>query len=424
MAKKRLTDRTLRALKPAPPGKRYEIMDTDVSGLGVRVTDKRQRSFVLVTRYPGSRNPTRRALGEYPLLTLDAARKKARRWHELINRHIDPKEEEERLQLAELRKRANAFDVVAEEFIQRVLIGPHPEKPRQRRGRIVARELRQEFSDRWRDRPISSITRRDVIEVINEVVDRGALYQAHNLLGHVRAFFNWAIEAGDYGLEVSPCDRLKPKRLIGKKAHRTRVLTDAELGAVWRASERMGYPFGPLFQMLALTGQRKSEVANACWCEFDFPERLWTIPPERMKGDHLHVVPLAPAAVGLLEGLPRFNEGNYLFSTKFGVKPVAGFANAKKRLDQLVTEELGAAPPAFVLHDIRRTVRTALSALPVSDLVRELVIAHARPGLHKVYDQFAYIEEKRRALELWATRLQDIVHPSPKVVRLQIGGTA
>jgi hypothetical protein len=102
------------------------------------------------------------------------------------------------------------------------------------------------------------------------------------------------------------------------------------------------------------------------------------------------------------------------------VKPVTGFANAKKRLDQLVTEELGAAAPAFKLHDIRRTVRTGLSALPVPDLVRELVIAHARPGLHKVYDQFAYIEEKRRALELWAGRLRAVVQTSAtKVVPLR-----
>jgi integrase len=412
MAKKRLTDRTIKALKPAQIGNRYEVMDADVRGLGVRVTEKGHRTFILVARYPGSKNPTRRALGEYPTLTLEAARKKARRWHEQISQGFDPKEEEERLRLVEVRKRADTFDVVAEEFIRRAVVGSDPSRPKQRRGHIVARELRREFSERWKGRAITSITRRDVIEVINQVVDRGALYQAHNLLGHLRVMFNWAIEVSAYGLEVSPCDRILPRRLIGKKAHRTRVLTNAELRAFWLASERMGYPFGPLLQMLALTGQRKSEVANARWCEFDFKERLWTIPPERMKGDHPHVVPLVNAAVALLEGLPRFHEGEYLFSTKFGVTPVAGFASAKKRLDQLVAEELGVPPPAFKLHDIRRTVRTGLSALPVPDLVRELVIAHARPGLHKVYDQFAYVEEKRRALELWASRLRDVVQPS------------
>ena len=70
----RLTDRKLQALKPAAPGKRYDVMDTDVRGFGVRVTDKGQRTFMLLTRYPGSTNPTRRAIGEYPTLTLEKAR--------------------------------------------------------------------------------------------------------------------------------------------------------------------------------------------------------------------------------------------------------------------------------------------------------------------------------------------------------------
>jgi hypothetical protein len=65
------------------------------------------------------------------------------------------------------------------------------------------------------------------------------------------------------------------------------------------------------------------------------------------------------------------------------------------------------------IHDIRRTMRTGLSALPVSDMVRELVIAHTRSGLHKVYDQYAYLDEKREALELWAKRLRSIVMPLP-----------
>ena len=244
----------------------------------------------------------------------------------------------------------------------------------------------------------------------------GAPYQAHNLLGHVRVMFNWAIEVGDYGLEASPCDRIRPKRLIGKKSHRTRVLSDSELRAFWRATEQMGYPFGPLLQLLALTGQRKSEVADAMWSEFDLKKRLWLIPPERMKGDHPHVVPLAAAAIEILAALPRFKKGEHLFSSTLGETPVAGFAKAKTRLDRLMAKELEMMPPPFVIHDIRRTVRTGFSSLPVPDLVRELVIAHTKPGLHKVYDQHAYLDEKRQALELWAGRLRGIVSPPPENV--------
>src|SRR5262249_43447887 len=94
-------------------------------------------------------------------------------------------------------------------------------------------------------------------------------------------------------------------------------------------------------------------------------------------------------------------------------------SEAKARLDELMRVELPDFEP-FVIHDIRRTMRTHLSALPIPDMVRELVIAHAQPGLHKVYDQHSYLKEKRRALDLWAARLSSIVTPQPNVVPLRI----
>jgi len=77
----------------------------------------------------------------------------------------------------------------------------------------------------------------------------------------------------------------------------------------------------------------------------------------------------------------------------------------------------------WVVHDLRRTMRTHLSALPIDDRVRELVIAHRQTGLHAIYDQHAYTDEKRHALELWTTRLHSIVAPGAKVVPLRGGNT-
>jgi integrase len=262
------------------------------------------------------------------------------------------------------------------------------------------------------------------------VKDRGAPYQAHNLLACARRLFAWAIDQHCYGIENSPCDRLKPKAIIGPKAARCRVLTDDELRALWRAAELFVYPYGLLFRLLVLTGQRKSEVANARWPEFDFGRKLWMIPAERMKAQAPHVVPLSDDAIAILESLPRFDKGDHLFSTTFGVKPVNGFSKAKAALDHAMLAELRKAAgdvsvqvrinlDPFVIHDIRRTMRTGLSALPVPDLVRELVIAHTKPSLHKVYDQFAYLDEKRHALDLWAARVRNIIEPSaPNVVDL------
>ena len=340
---KRLTDRKLQTLKRANAGKRYDVMDGDVRGLGVRVTDTGRRSFILIARYPGSSNPTRRALGEYPTISLDKARAKARRWHEQIGRGIDPRDEEEKERLAELRKKADTFDAVVEDFARRVL-------PKQRRGKIVEREIKSEFVSQWKGRSITSITRRDVLEVVNQAIDRGAPYQARNLLGHVRALFNWAIEAGDYGLETSPCDRIRPKVLIGVKAPRDRVLTDAEIKAVWRAATQMGYPFGPLIQLLMLTGVRKTEASGARWTEFDLDAALWNVPADRFKSKSTHLVPLSKDAIALLKALPRVNKGDHLFSTSFGFKSATGFGKAKERLDRLVDEDLGEAPAPFRLH--------------------------------------------------------------------------
>src|SRR5262245_57811088 len=109
MSKRVLKDRTIKALKAAPPGERYEVSDAVVPGLVVRVTDKGTKTFALVARYPGSPNPTRRALGGYGELELAEAREKARRWLALIEKGIDPQIEVERKRLAEMRKQADTF---------------------------------------------------------------------------------------------------------------------------------------------------------------------------------------------------------------------------------------------------------------------------------------------------------------------------
>ena len=99
-----------------------------------------------------------------------------------------------------------------------------------------------------------------------------------------------------------------------------------------RQTAQLDYPFGPLLQMLVLTGQRPSEVAEARWRELDLAQQLWVIPPERMKGNAAHVVPLVLDEVcALLAGLPRFKHGDYVFSTAFGAKPVTGFSAFTQR---------------------------------------------------------------------------------------------
>src|SRR5262249_12670505 len=149
-----------------------------------------------------------------------------------------------------------------------------------------------------------------------------AKYQAFKDFALIRRLFNWAIGTDDYGLQISPCDRLNVGDVIGKRKARDRVLTDDELRAFWGATEKYEYPYGPLYRLLLLTGLRLGEACGARWSEFDLAKKQWTIPASRMKktndGAKPFVVPLTDPILELLESLPRFNSGDALFSNNHG----------------------------------------------------------------------------------------------------------
>jgi integrase len=421
-----LTDKKLRALRPAKPGERYDVLDALVPGLLVRVTETGSKTFMFRARFPGRVNPktgrsdpTRRALGAIGALTVAQARDKAREWYALIGRGVDPAGQAEQDRLAALRKQQNTFLTVAEAYFAYV------QREGRRKAKVIEREIRNEFVSRWTARPIADITQHDLAAVIDAAVKRGSPAQAHTLFERARSLWGWAIGCGAYGLEASPTDRLRPKNLIGAKVVRNRALSGDEIRALWQAAEQEDYPWQPLYKCLLLTGCRLTEATNASWPEIDLRNQTWTVPAERYKTGAVHVVPLSSDLLALIETLPRFNSGDFLFSADWGKRPVRGLSKPKQRLDARMEAALGTLA-AWRVHDIRRSVRTQLSALPVEQHVRELVIGHAKPGLHKVYDQYAYLDEKRRALELWAARLRAIVNPPPdddKVVALR-GGVA
>jgi integrase len=422
MAKRRLTKRFVESLRPAPRGKRVEYWDSVVPNFGARVTDRGKVSWGLYLRWPGSRTPTRRRVGNFPAMPIDDARQRAWEWLRLVELGIDPMQQQLAAQKAEQQKERTTFAAVAEDWFRDAI-------QHQRKAAEVESDVRREFLASLGDKPIADITTLELRDIIkNKALGLSpapgarktgpAPAQARNLLGHVKQLFSWAVEQHSYDLEKSPADALRGGRLIGKKVRRRRVLNDEELRAVWEAAEETEYPYGPLFRMLILTGQRKSEVAKAVWSEFDMVRRLWTIPAERMKMEDNddHEVPITEDLMSLLATLPRYNTGNHLFSTTFGASPVNGFSKAKERINELVVDKIDPkADPKkrWVIHDLRRTMRTHLGALPIPDNVRELMIAHAQPELHKTYDQWKYREEKRAGFGLWHDRLRAILqHPT------------
>jgi integrase len=402
----RLVKLTARTVETAQPG--TELRDSQVPGLRLRVSPKGLRRFVFVAYFPGQRHASRRALSATTLLQ---ARDEALSWRQLVRRGIDPHEEQERQKREELRKRKNTFLSVLEAYCDDL------HRRKRRSARMVERDMKRELLPHWGDRPISTITRGDVTTLISAIRDRGAPAVAHNTFSLIRALFVWAVNRGEYGLEHSPCGLVRPSILIGERKPRARVLSDDELCAFWRATANLGYPSGALLRMLLLTGQRRREVGSARWNEFDFNEKVWTIPAERFKADASHAVPLTGDVLDLLLTLPRFS-GDRLFTTDGGKTSVNSYARLKDAIDAPMLAELrerdpGASLAPWVLHDLRRTVRTRLSSLRVPDTVAEMVIGHGRKGLQRVYDQHSFIDEMREALEAWNARLRAIANPPP-----------
>ena len=426
---KKLTELGIDAIKPAKAGDRDEHPDNLVPGLAVRVTDKGRKTFVLVARFPGSTNPTRRAIGQYPAIGLKDARETGKSWLLLLQRGVDPREENERARQEQARKRVNTFEAVVEDYLKDI-----PTRQRNRHAEQDEREIRRELLERkdksdkivwqnpWARKPVADVTDADIAELIGAIRDRPAPGMAYNVWGHIKAIFSWAMwpeRRQGYGLTVNPTQHLQPKHFKLSKKVSVRVLSDDEIRAYWTVAEATPYPLGPFYKMLLLTGQRKSEVSGARFSEIAHNRRTWTVPPERYKVGQSHLVPLSPDTVSLIGDLDRFEgegSGDCMFSTTKGAKPINGFSKAKSALDEAMLVELQKANPEaklpeWVFHDVRRTVRTRLSGLRVNSEIAEMVIGHGKTGIERVYNHHEYEDEMRDALERWAAALKRIVAP-------------
>jgi integrase len=435
--RKLITDRFLKSLPPAPRGQRVEVFDARVPGFGIRISDTKdvdparrgkagKISFMLYARFSAGRAPTRRVIGTYGAITLEEARRTAGEWRSLIDKGIDPavveaEAREKAAREAALRIR-HSFTNVAEAFIIDKL-------SQERSGKAVERDFRSTFVAAWGDRPITEITKFDVLEIIN-AKKRTAPQMARALLIMIKRFFNWVIDQHVYGLTTSPCDRLIRAKLIGEPPSRSRRLTDEELLAFWRATGRMKYPVGPAYRMLLLTGLRLNECAKLSWPEVHGDTVI--IPAARMKGKNgrarEHLVPLSSAAQEVIASLPRYRGAPFLFSFNAGKRSVAMATPGKRDLDRRMLRTLKAMVrrrgddhhavtlPNWTNHDLRRVVRSGLSQLRIPHNVAELILAHKAPGIVGTYDTHEYLDEKREALEKWARHLESIVNPKPATV--------
>lgn len=407
-AKRDFTDRFLKSVKPTAPGKRTIVFDAQVPGFGIRVTERSTEeckgSFVLVTRYPGSRNPAPRRIGDYPVMSLAEAREVAREWRRDLAKGIDPKEKAAEAAREQRRLRANTFGAAFASFAEDHL-------KTLRTGAAVEASVRNHVFPALESRPMREIRRSEIFALINRLKKELPI-AANCVLAYLKKFFAWALE--NEMVDDLPVASIK-RPTAEKDRERERVLADWEIRALWRACGEMA-AFGRAFRFMLATGQRRSEVGAATWAEIDRGEALWTLGKVRTKAKRLHDVPLSRIALSVIEDCPKI--GDFVFASgRSGVAregqdpgPVAlsGWGKAKERLDELMLKHAGKDIEEWRLHDLRRTGATDMARLGVDRLVISKILNHAEGGVTKRYDRYQYAAEKRAALDRWALHLQAI----------------
>ena len=173
---------------------------------------------------------------------------------------------------------------------------------------------------------------------------------------------------------------------------------------MWNATFGLMDPYGHMYRMFLLTGQRRSEVATMRWNEVS--SETWTIPREKVKKDRAHAVPLTATALGTLTSLPRYGADAFVFTTTGGESASSNFAKVKREIDRL------SGTSGWTIHDIRRTVRSKFAELRVPREVARKVMNHEDGKVDRIYNRHEYMAEKREALERWETRLLEILQPA------------
>jgi integrase len=442
-----LTRLKLDNLEPAPAGKTYEIADTHVRGLRVRVGDSTVLSgrwrgkastitFVMVARFPPSKNPTRRAIGRYDRdglqLSLHGAREKAGSWRAKIAEGIDPSfEDDEPFEGAA----DQPIDEAVEEdrkTVENALDGYETDKLGSlARGAAVRRALdgREGLLKTLLDRDIKSVTRGDIAPLL-KARKAVAPVSANRQLAYASAFFNWCIE--EVLIDTNPVAKIKKP---SKETSRDRHHSLSELKEIWAATGTLGYPFQQLFRLLIVLPMRREENAAIKCAELTLGKTggrdcgVWELGASRTKKRNALRVPITPLARSLIREAmnhpDRPSKSPFVFSTTENTS-VSGFSKAKKRLDAAIQENRAAVAakqnvdlepmPHWTLHDLRTTFNTiSCDVLGIDAHVTDRILNHVATAttskVMRIYNRSELFGPRKKALLAWSQLLERKVMP-------------
>jgi integrase len=399
MPKTRLTAAAVERLRPPEAGQ-IEYFDTHLPAFGLRISYSGTKAWFVTTRVDGKL--TRITLGRHPAISLAEARDNARQVIEQAKAGNDPRQIQAEAQRQKEMERRTTFGGIAELFMEQ-----HVGRTlRPNTAREYRRILQGPDTQGWQSRPISSITKADVVDLLHRIEARGSPAAANRALAYLSKFFNWCLEQDH--LTASPTVRV---RALSSTRSRERVLSPEELAWIWKGLDGWTSIFAALFKILLLTGQRRAEVGGMHWGELrdlGTDQAVWELPASRTKNHQAHLVPLVPEVQAILAGLPR--TGRLVFTSRSSTS-ISGFSKAKAALDERITalrRQAGLAPlPAWTLHDLRRTMVTMMNErLGIAPHIVEAVVNHisgpSKRGVAGVYNRALYRDERQRALEAWA----------------------
>jgi integrase len=402
MPRIRLTKSAIDALPTAKSDVVY--WDAGCPGFGVKATPKGRKVFIVLYRTGGAGSKLRKyTIGPHGRVTLHQARVAAQKVFAAKLEGRDPAAEK---RAARRRIVADRVEDLLETFIAQRL-------SQNRSGGEIAGLLRREIGKTWAGRSIHEISKRDVVDVVTAIEQRGAPVAANKALKSIKTFLRWCV--GRAVLDQSPAEGVP---LPTKEVARDRVLDDEELTRVILAARQIGGPYGGIVEFLALTGQRREEVARLQWEELDLARRIWTIPKSRTKNAKAHVVHLSEQA---LSAVTRADRRGLLVFSLLGTKPFQEFSRAKRVLDQL------SGVTGWRVHDLRRTCVSGMARLGVAPHVADKILNHQTgtiSGVAAVYQRHEFLAERRAALDLWGAHVSQLLKEIRQQHRIDLKAVA
>lgn len=382
--------------------RRQEVPDSLCTGLYLVIQPTGKKSWQVRYRHGGTHR--RMTLGNYPVLSLADARQRARSTLAAATEGQDPAAEVKAAKAPKPEDDRNKICNLVEQFDKRHL-------STLKSGREARRQFDTHILPAWGERDIQSITKRDVVDLLDELIDQGKATTANRIRAYLSKFFNWC--ASRDIIEVPPTLSVKAP---AKEKTRDRVLSDDEIRWLWKACDEEGFPWGTAAKIMLLTGQRLNEVVQMT--DDEVHGETWRLSARRTKNGRAHDVPLSDAALGVLSQVERINGNQGFIFTTTGTTSVSGFFKGKShlaaRMQRIASEEREEPVeiPRWTFHDLRRTCATGMARLGIPVRVTEAVLNHVSGtggGIVAVYQRHDYADEKRRALEAWSRFTSDLI---------------